>query len=130
MATSVPTGFVAPATPWLEPQPLPEAVDLGPGCDAGPLRQGLAALCNQPQVQPLVAFGSRGRGEARADSDLDLACGLGEVWPDAWQKLQVFAVGARYEEGPFALPAPRPALLAALEGRLAALEDTIAGMAP
>jgi hypothetical protein len=78
----------------------------------------------------LVAFGSRGRGEARADSDLDLACGLGEVWPDAWQKLQVFAVGARYEEGPFALPAPRPALLAALEGRLAALEDTIAGMAP
>ncbi len=73
MATPAPTGFVAPAIPWLDPQPLPEAVDLGPGCHAGPLHQGLAALCNQPEVQALVVFGSRGRGEARADSDLDLA---------------------------------------------------------
>lgn len=29
--------------------------------------------------------------------------------------LQVYAVEARYEEGPFPLPAPRPQLLAALE---------------
>ncbi len=61
---------------------------------------------------------------------MDLAGALGEVLPDALQKLQVFAVEARYEEGPFALPAPRPVLLAALEARLAALDAAIAGMAP
>ncbi len=42
-ATPAPTGFVPPAIPWLEPQPLPEAVDLGLGCHAGPSYQGLAA---------------------------------------------------------------------------------------
>jgi HEPN domain-containing protein len=61
---------------------------------------------------------------------VDLALGLGEVLPEALQKLQVFAVEARYEDGPFALPAPRPVLLAELEGRLAVLDDAIAGMAP
>ena len=73
MATPAPTGFVAPAIPWLDLQPLPDAVDLGPGCHAGLLQQGVVALSSQPEVQALVAFGSRGRGEARADSDLDLA---------------------------------------------------------
>jgi hypothetical protein len=38
MATLSPTGFVVPAIPWLEPQRLPDAVDLGPGFDAGPLQ--------------------------------------------------------------------------------------------
>ena len=73
MATPAPTGFVAPAIPWLDPQPLPEAVDLGPGCHAWLLQQGLVALSSQPEVQALVAFGSRGRGNGRVDSDLDLA---------------------------------------------------------
>jgi hypothetical protein len=36
--------------------------------------------------------------------------------------LQVFAVEARYEDGPFALPASRPVLLAELERRLTRLE--------
>jgi len=40
-------------------------------------------------------------------------------------KLQVFAVEARYEEGPFPLPAPRHKLLAQLKGELKRLEDSI-----
>jgi uncharacterized protein len=35
--------------------------------------QALAQLCAEPDVQAVVLFGSRARGEARADSDLDLA---------------------------------------------------------
>ena len=56
---------------------------------------------------------------------LDLALLLNEQLPETLQKLQVFAVEARYEEGPFALPAARDVLLAELEGRLAALEERI-----
>ena len=33
----------------------------------------MARLCAEPDVQAVIAFGSRARGEARADSDLDLA---------------------------------------------------------
>jgi predicted nucleotidyltransferase len=33
----------------------------------------LARLCAEPDVQAVIAFGSRARGEARVDSDLDLA---------------------------------------------------------
>ena len=55
---------------------------------------------------------------------LDLAFLLNVQRPEVLQKLQVFAVEARYEEGPFALPAARDVLL---EGRLAALEERIHG---
>jgi HEPN domain-containing protein len=58
---------------------------------------------------------------------LDLALLLNVELPDMLQKLQVFAVEARYEEGPFALPASRDVLLAELEARLAALETRIHG---
>jgi len=58
---------------------------------------------------------------------LDLALLLNEQLPEVLQKLQVFAVEARYEEGPFALPAARDVLLAELERRLAALEERIHG---
>ena len=58
---------------------------------------------------------------------LDLALLLNEQLPETLQKLQVFAVEARYEEGPFALPVARGVLLAELEGRLAALEERIHG---
>jgi len=58
---------------------------------------------------------------------LDLAFLLDEQLPETLQKLQVFAVEALYEEGPFALPAARAVLLAELEGRLAALEERIHG---
>ena len=73
MASSPATRFRAPAIPWLEPQPLVEQLDLGPGLDAASLRNGLVVLTRQPQVQALVAFGSRARGDALLDSDLDLA---------------------------------------------------------
>jgi hypothetical protein len=54
-----------------------------------------------------------------------LAEQAGEVLPNDLLKLQVFAVEARYEEGPFALPAGREILLADLVARLAALEQAI-----
>jgi HEPN domain-containing protein len=45
--------------------------------------------------------------------------------PTHEQELQVYAVEARYEEGPFALKTPREELLAELEQRLASLEDSL-----
>ena len=54
-----------------------------------------------------------------------LAADLGEVLPEALRQLQVFAVEARYEEGPFNLPAPRPELLAKLEHRLESLQQQL-----
>jgi HEPN domain-containing protein len=59
---------------------------------------------------------------------LDLALLLNEPLAEELQKLQVFAVEARYEEGPFALPASREALLAELESRLAAVESVVEGL--
>lgn len=73
MASSPATRFRAPAIPWLQPQPLVEQLDLGPGLDAAALRNGLVVLAAEPQVQALVAFGSRTRGDAQLESDLDLA---------------------------------------------------------
>ena len=67
------TSFTAPAIPWLQPQPLVAQLDLGEGLDHSKLMTGFSLLCRQPQVQALVAFGSRARGEAQVDSDLDLA---------------------------------------------------------
>jgi predicted nucleotidyltransferase len=37
------------------------------------LHNGLRRLCHDATVQAVLAFGSRGRGSGRADSDLDLA---------------------------------------------------------
>jgi len=54
-----------------------------------------------------------------------LAEQAGEALPNDLLKLQVFAVEARYEEGPFALPAAREILLADLVARQAALEQAI-----
>jgi len=42
--------------------------------------------------------------------------------------LQVFAVEARYEEGPFPLPAPRQELLALLEAELGRCEEAVEGL--
>jgi HEPN domain-containing protein len=58
---------------------------------------------------------------------LDLALLSNEQLPQILLKLQVFAVEARYEEGPFALPAARDVLLEELEERLASLEERIHG---
>ena len=73
MPSSPATRFCAPAIPWLAPQPLVEQLQLGPGLETASLRHGLEVLARQQQVQALVAFGSRARGDAGLDSDLDLA---------------------------------------------------------
>jgi len=73
MASSPATPFCAPVIPWLQPQPLVEQLELGLGLDMASLLNGLVVLTRKPQVQALVAFGSRARGDARLDSDLDLA---------------------------------------------------------
>jgi predicted nucleotidyltransferase len=73
MASASATSFTAPTIPWLQPQPLADQLDLGQGVDPSLLLAGLARVSRQPQVQALVAFGSRARAEARVDSDLDLA---------------------------------------------------------
>jgi predicted nucleotidyltransferase len=65
--------FVAPAIPWLDASPLAAVIDLGLGLDAAVLRGRLQALCQVSSVQAVVAFGSRARGDAQPDSDLDLA---------------------------------------------------------
>jgi predicted nucleotidyltransferase len=73
MLSASATRYTAPAIPWLQPQPLAEHLNLGPGLDAALLHQRLLLLSTEPAVQALVAFGSRARGDARLDSDLDLA---------------------------------------------------------
>jgi predicted nucleotidyltransferase len=63
----------------------------------------LVRLCADPDVQAVVVFGSRGRGEARADSDLDLAVILRQAqlspaekmacWQRFRQRIGVLGVG-------------------------------------
>ncbi|MFM7362409.1 MAG: nucleotidyltransferase family protein [Cyanobium sp.] len=73
MAAASTPPFHPPAIPWHRPQLLAPQLDLGPGLDPWVFGQALARLCAEPDVQAVLAFGSRARGEARADSDLDLA---------------------------------------------------------
>lgn len=65
--------FQPPAIPWQVPRALPPLPHLGPGLDPEACCRALARLCAEADVKAVVAFGSRGRGEARADFDLDLA---------------------------------------------------------
>jgi HEPN domain-containing protein len=55
----------------------------------------------------------------------DLLRQAGISVPPVLLELQVFAVDARYEEGPFLLPAGRSELLDLLKGELARLEQAI-----
>ena len=73
MVASAAERFTPPPIPWRRPLALGSAPDLGPGLDPQRCGTALARLCAEPDVQAVIAFGSRARGEARADSDLDLA---------------------------------------------------------
>jgi predicted nucleotidyltransferase len=70
--------------PWTRPQPLPPLVDLGPGLEPEPLTAALRRLCGVAGVKAVIAFGSRGRGDAHAESDLDLAviCAEAHLTPE------------------------------------------------
>lgn len=62
---------------------------LGPGLEAPPIEEALACLGRDPEVQSLLLFGSRARGEARADSDLDLLLILqGSLTPEREKRLR------------------------------------------
>ena len=80
------------ALPWLVAQALPADLDLGPGLDSGRLQGAMQRLIATEGVQAVVVFGSRARGQAQADSDLDLAviCSLPQLSPEQkrqhWQR--------------------------------------------
>ena len=73
MVASAAERFTPPPIPWRRPLALGPALDLGPGLDPQRSGEALARLCAEPDVQAVIAFGSRARGGARVDSDLDLA---------------------------------------------------------
>lgn len=62
---------------------------LGPGLELAPIEAALVCLGKDPEVESLVLFGSRARGEARADSDLDLLLILkGSLSPEREKRLR------------------------------------------
>jgi predicted nucleotidyltransferase len=61
------------ALPWMVVRPLAEDLDLGPGLDPGLVQAALHRLVASGGLQAVVVFGSRARGAAKPDSDLDLA---------------------------------------------------------
>ena len=61
------------ALPWIAVQPLADHVDLGPGLDSVLVQAALQRLVASGGLQAVVVFGSRARGAAKPDSDLDLA---------------------------------------------------------
>ena len=66
--------FAPTAIPWLKAQPLElDGFDLGLVLDGFDLAEALGRLCAVLEPQAVVALGSRGCGDAAADSDLDLA---------------------------------------------------------
>ncbi|MGA1303139.1 MAG: nucleotidyltransferase domain-containing protein [Cyanobium sp.] len=58
---------MAPLSPIHRPSCL-----LGPGLEAAEISAAVAQLGKDPEIEQMVLFGSRARGNARADSDLDL----------------------------------------------------------
>ena len=61
---------------WVEDHPgrsqRQETWPLGPGLEAAAISSALRQLRQNPQVDRMVLFGSRARGNARPSSDLDL----------------------------------------------------------
>jgi uncharacterized protein len=62
-----------PLLPWYEPRALARPIALAEDLDEEELREKLERLSEAEGVLALVAFGSRTRGEARRECDLDLA---------------------------------------------------------
>ena len=79
--------FTPPTIPWLHPLALEPAPELGPGLDPQRSGEALVRLCAEPDVQAVISFGSRARGEARPDSDLDLAVIVGQPQLTSAEKL-------------------------------------------
>ena len=90
MALSVTQPFTAPAIPWREPRALEPLADAGPGVDPAVLGSALERLCALEGVQAVVLFGSRARGEAQEDSDLDLAVILRQLQLTPQQKAEAW----------------------------------------
>jgi len=67
-----------------------DALDLGPGLEGFDLAGAVQRLCALPELQAVVAFGSRGRGDAQEDSDLDLAVIAKEPELTPEQKMQLW----------------------------------------
>ena len=83
--------FAPPTIPWLLLQLLAlEGLDLGPGLEGVDLVVVLQRLCALPELQALVLFGSRGRGDADDESDLDLAVIAKEPQLTPQAKLQLW----------------------------------------
>ncbi|MEB3201922.1 MAG: nucleotidyltransferase domain-containing protein [Synechococcus sp.] len=87
MVASAAERFTPPPIPWRHPLALEPAQELGPGLDPQKCGDALARLCAEPDVQAVIAFGSRARGEARPDSDLDLAVIVGQPQLTPTEKL-------------------------------------------
>ncbi len=62
---------------------------LGPGLEAAEIGAALAQLGEDPEIGKVVLFGSRARGTARRDSDLDLLLIVaGTLTPDRDKQLR------------------------------------------
>ena len=61
------------ALPWMHTLPMALPEQLGEGLDRDLVNQGLQRLIGCDGVGAVVMFGSRALGNARPDSDLDLA---------------------------------------------------------
>jgi len=93
--------FTPPPIPWRHSLALELAPELGPGLDPQRSGEALARLCAEPDVQAVIAFGSRARGEARPDSDLDLAVIVGQPQLTPAEKM---ACWKRFNRAPGWLP--------------------------
>ena len=88
-----------PTLPWLQPQPQVVHFDPGPALSAEQLQAVVQRLAACGDLQAVVLFGSRARGEAKPDSDLDLALitQMAELSPQqrlaCWKRYRA-AVGA------------------------------------
>ena len=62
---------------------------LGPGLEAAEIGAALAQLGQDPEVERVVLFGSRARGNARSESDLDLLLIVaGSLTPEREKRLR------------------------------------------